>query len=197
MELKDLKLTNSIIKKHYSHYKNRYCKILVDARYEKFNLGKPVVREFSNSIYNFFKEKGVNSLFVEYLRKSHTEVYIPEELSLHNDYYNSLMLAAQFEGSELCFGKMTRVGKDYVGCWVERKNMIFDMSAGVFFNKDETKDLFYEVFGVSKNNVVRISHNKLTESKESLDGVIKTISEVDDHKKKEYKLAYQAVKEGK
>ena len=197
MELKDLKLTNSIIKKHYSYYRNRYCKIIIGAKDFKYYLSKPVVNNFNDSIYMFMTEKGVNNAFVNYLKKSYKDVCIPEELVMQNDYYNSLMLAAQFEGSELCFGRMLSVGKDYVGCWVEIRNLIFDMSAGVLFNKGEVKDLFYKSFGISKEKVVRISHNELTENKEYLNSVIKTISEVDSHKKKDYKLAYQAVKEGK
>ena len=128
MELKDLKLIHSIIKQTYSKYINNYHRIYEKAKFDRFNYNGDVLNCFSDSLYSFMKKNGVSEKFVEIMKKTYTnDVLLKEEILLKNEYYRCLMLAAQLEGSELCFGRMSKVGDKYIGCWVERRNFVFDM----------------------------------------------------------------------
>lgn len=191
MELKDMKLLTSDSKHLYKLYRNNYCRIIDNLK------SKYSAKPFSGAFYAFMIKNGVEEKFVEKLEKKYNDYMLPEELVMKENYYYSLLLASQLEGSELCFGKMIRVGKTFTACWIERKNFVLDLISGVLYNKDFSADNYYNSFGISKNEIVRISQTKLTQSKESLDEVVNLLKKYDNHKKSDYKLAYNAIKEGK
>lgn len=192
MELMDLKLLDVDLKELTPSYKSRYSKII------DLMVDKKFAYRFNKKVYDCMVYYGVSKRFAERLERKYKINRYRDKLLVKDNYYYSVLLASQFKDCDLCFARMGRVGKNYTACWIERNNYIFDITAGVFYNKYKyLDDFYYRSFGISRDEVVRIPNSKLTEDSKCLDEIVEKLKKCDRHTKDDYVLAYQNVKKEK
>lgn len=192
VEFKDLELTSTLSKQYRTNIVERYYKIFDNAKYRD-----KIAFDFNEKIYDFLEQHGAKQSLIKKLKKDYISDALIDEVKLYNDYINAFLLSTQLDECEICFGKMRLVGKDeipYISCWIERRNFVFDMSVGAFYNNDESKNYFYKSYGISPSDVVKISNRKIMNNEVVAQKVVDKLCKADEKNKKEYQKNLKVLK---